>query len=132
MCYAAIAKTISFLLCIVFRPARWAAWFNVRIPSFDRVTGSSGSIFFLKSKRRCFSKKKKNQRVATKFLTGSCRVNRAHRVFSSPIFSSTRPGSSPGSAGPESTRRAGPSFKSMLLCYSFLDETLTFLCQIIS
>ena len=59
MCYAAIAKTISFLLCIVFRPARWAAWFNVRIPSFDRVTGSSGSIFFLKSKRRCFSKKKK-------------------------------------------------------------------------
>ena len=35
------------------------------------------SIFFLKkiSKRRRFSKKNKNQRVATGFLTGSCRVN---------------------------------------------------------
>jgi hypothetical protein len=48
---------------------------------FDWITGSSGSIFLKKkSKRHHFSKKNKNQRVATGFLIGS------HRVFSSPVF----------------------------------------------
>jgi hypothetical protein len=32
------------------------------------------SIFF-KSKQRCFSKKNKNKRVATRFLIGFCRAN---------------------------------------------------------
>jgi len=37
---------------LVFRPGR----FKVRVPGFDRVNGSSGSIFF-KSKQYRFSKK---------------------------------------------------------------------------
>jgi hypothetical protein len=43
----------------------------------DPVTKSPGSIFFKKSKRHRFSKKKKNksQRVATEFLTKPCQVN---------------------------------------------------------
>jgi hypothetical protein len=48
-------------------------WFKVRVSGFDWVTGLPGSIFFLKSKRRRFSKK--NQWVATGFLIGSCWVN---------------------------------------------------------
>jgi hypothetical protein len=41
-------------------------------------------------------KKNKSQRVCHRVLTGSAG---SHRVFPSPVFSSTRPGSSPGSAG---------------------------------
>ena len=62
-------------------------WSKARVPGFDRVTGSSESILFLKSKRRCFSKKKKSQQVATGFLTGFCRVNLSGQPsFSFPQF----------------------------------------------
>jgi len=55
--------------------------------------------FFLKSKRRRFSKKKiKSQRVAIRFLTGlPGQPVGSHRVFYF-IFFSTRPGSSSGLA----------------------------------
>jgi hypothetical protein len=61
-----------------------------------------------------FSKKKtnKSQQVATWFLIEFCRANRVGRVMTFPIFSSTRPGSSPESAG--LTRRVGPGFKTIL------------------
>jgi hypothetical protein len=72
-------------------------------PGFGRVTGSAGSIFFLKKlKRRRFSKKtkkNKSQWVCNRVLAGSYRVSRVTPGFSFPVFSSTRPGSSPGSAG---------------------------------
>jgi hypothetical protein len=82
---------------------------------FRILIGSPGcpSQLFFKSKRRCFSKKNKSQRVAIRFLTGSCQVTGStgsHRVFSFPIFSSTRPGFSPGS-----TRQAEPGFKTIFL-----------------
>jgi hypothetical protein len=58
--------------------------FKTRVPGFDRVTGL---VFFKKSKRRRFSKKKK----VNGFVIGSCRVNlrRVSRVtpgFSFPCF----------------------------------------------
>jgi len=59
------------------------------------------NLGFKKSKRRRFSKNK-SQRVATGFFTESCQVNRvagSHHVFSSPVFSSTRPGFNFGSVG---------------------------------
>jgi hypothetical protein len=57
-------------------------------------------IFFKKNQNDVvLVKKNKNQRVATGFLIGSCQVVKSLRVFPSTIFSSTRPGSSPGSAG---------------------------------
>ena len=134
-------------------PARSKA----RVLGFDRV-GQVNPYFKKNSKRRRFSKK--NQRVATRFLTGFCRVNLSgrlghtgsipilkkikndivlvkkkwstgcnlvfdrvlpgqptgstgsHRVMTFLIFSSTRPGSSPGS-----TRRAGPGFKTMVYIF---------------
>jgi hypothetical protein len=54
-------------------------------------------FFIKKSKRSRFSKKKKKQKST------SCNwvfdwVAGSHQVFSSPVFSSTRPGSSPKSA----------------------------------
>jgi hypothetical protein len=62
----------------------------VQDSDFDRVIGS---IFLKKSKRHCFSKKNKSQRVATRFLTGSYRVNwiagstsRVTQGFSFPCF----------------------------------------------
>jgi hypothetical protein len=101
---------------IVFRPGLMAG--PVQSSGFDQVTGLAGSNFFLKKSKRCrFSKKKnKNQRVATEFLTGSCHVNwvagstGSHRVFSYPIFSSTRPGSSLGSVGSR-VDPPGPAWK---------------------
>jgi hypothetical protein len=96
---------------IVFRPGLMAG--PVQGSGFDRV-----KFFFFKKSKRCrFSKKKnKNQRVATEFLTGSCHVNwvagstGSHRVFSYPIFSSTRPGSSLGSVGSR-VDPPGPAWK---------------------
>ena len=55
------------------------------------LTRSSRSIFFKKSKRHRFSKKKIQK------STGCNRV--FNRVFPPLVFSSTRPGSNPGSAG---------------------------------
>jgi len=59
----------------------------------------TGSIFFLKkSKRRRFSKKKKVNRLQPSFLPGLAGSIGSRQIFPYPIFSSTRPGSSPGSA----------------------------------
>jgi len=93
----------SLLLCsIVFSPASWPARSKTRVPGFDRVIRLVGSIFFYINQNDVVLVKKK--------LMGCNRV--FDRVFSYPIFSSTRPGSSTGSA--RSTRRAGPGFKTML------------------
>jgi hypothetical protein len=72
------------------------------------------NFYFKKnSKRRRFSykkKKNKSQRVATGFLNESPgQPAGSHRVVAYAIFSSTRPGSIPGS-----TRRAGPGFKTLM------------------
>jgi hypothetical protein len=83
-------------------------------PGHRVLAGSAGSIPILKKIQNgvVLVKKKKSQRVATRFLTGFCRVAGqpagSHRVMAYAIFSSTRPGSSPGS-----TRRAGPGFKTL-------------------
>jgi hypothetical protein len=83
-------------MVIVLRPGPVAD--PVQDPTgFDRVTGSAGLVLFLKKlKRRHFSKKKKTK--VNGFATGlPGQPAGSHRVFSSPVFSSTRPGSSPGS-----------------------------------
>ena len=115
---------ISQFSDLVWQPAR----FKVRVIGFDRVTGSSGSIFFLnqndivlvkktKINGLQLGKKNKNQRVATGFLTGSCWVNPPgqmdHTGFFLPLFF-LQPGSVLA-RGPGSTRWAGPSFKTILL-----------------
>jgi hypothetical protein len=73
-------------------PAR----FKARVPGFDRV--GRVNFYFKKFQKDVVLVKKKNksQRVATGFLTGSAG---SYRVMAYAIFSSTRPGSSPGSAG---------------------------------
>ena len=72
------------------------------------------SQFFFKSKRRYFSKKTKVNELQPGFwpdLAGSSgQPAGSHRVFPFPIFSSSRPGSSPGS-----TRQAEPGFKTIFL-----------------
>ena len=73
----------------------------VQDPGFDRVARVN---FFFKSKRCRFSKKKKSTGCNRVFG----QVAGLHRVFPSPVFSSTRPDSSPGS-----TRQAGLDFKTM-------------------
>jgi hypothetical protein len=61
-------------------------------PGFRVLTGSI--LIFKKIQNGVvLVKKKKTQRVTTGFLTGFCRVS---RVMAYAIFSSTRPGSSPG------------------------------------
>jgi hypothetical protein len=67
------------------------------------------SIFFLNQNDVVLFKKQKStgcNQVFDRVLPGQ--PAGSHRVFHSPIFSSTWPGSSP-----ESTRRAGPGFKTM-------------------
>ena len=88
-------------LTIVLRPARSKA----QVPGFDRV-----SFFFFKSKRCRFSKKKKKSTGLQPGLARSTR--RISRVFPYPVFSSTRPSSSP-----ESTRRAGFQNYGFNYCY---------------
>ena len=60
----------------------------IRLPGFDWIIRLSGSIFFFKSKRCHFSKKNKNQRVTTKFLTGSTGSSGqpGHTGFFIPLF----------------------------------------------
>jgi hypothetical protein len=73
----------------------WSVQFKTGVSSFNRVIGSLGLIFFKKSKRRRFSKKNKNQRIVTGFLTGSYQVNRVILGFSFLYFFSTPLGSQP-------------------------------------
>jgi hypothetical protein len=87
------------------------AWFNARVLGFDRVS------FFLKSKRRHFSKKKKTK--VNGFAAESYRVNPpsqpGHIGFSlPPFFLQPDPVPAPDRPGPGSTCRAGPGFKTML------------------
>jgi hypothetical protein len=70
-------KSSIAVLIIVFRPVLWPVQFKARILSFDRVIW----VNYLKKK------KKKQKSIGY------------NRVFSFPVFSSTRPGSSPGLAG---------------------------------
>jgi hypothetical protein len=83
---------------MVFRPGPVQYSGSRFWPGHQVLTGSPGhpGYFFLKSIRRRFSKKNKSQLAATRFLTWS---TRSHQVFSFPIFSWTRPGSSLESSG---------------------------------
>jgi len=83
-------------LTIVLRPARSKA----QVPGFDRV-----SFFFLNQNDVVLVKKKKSTGLQPGLARSTRRIS---RVFPYPVFSSTRPSSSP-----ESTRRAGPGFKTM-------------------
>ena len=62
-----------------------------------------GQFFFFKNQNDAVlvkqkTKKNKSQRVCNRVLLGQPAGSvRSHRVFSSPVFSSTRPDSSPGS-----------------------------------
>jgi len=88
-------------------------------PGFRVLAGSpglTGSILFKKNQNDVvLVKKNKSQRVCHRVLTGSpgrpAGSAGSHRVFPSPVFSSTRPVS-----GPRSARRAGPGFKTMPKC----------------
>ena len=86
--------------------------FQTRLGSWI-LTGSPGhpGQFFFNQNDVILVKKTKNksQRVATGFLTGSCRVCRVTLDFFFPCFSLTRPGSSP-----ESPARLGQGFKTMV------------------
>jgi hypothetical protein len=62
-------------LTIVLRPARSKA----QVPGFDRVTGSAGSVLFLKKNQNDVVLEKKSQWVCNRVLIGSCRVNRVAR-----------------------------------------------------
>jgi hypothetical protein len=62
------------------------ARFNIWILSFDWVTGLAGLIFFINQNDIILVKRNKNQRVTTRFLTESCRINRATLGFSYPFF----------------------------------------------
>jgi len=77
--------------------------------------GRPGQFFFFKSKRCRFSKKIKQKSTGRNrvFDWVNWVVGSTHRVFPSPIFSSTQPDSSPRRSGSGSTRRAGPGFKTM-------------------
>jgi len=84
------------------------AWvtFRTKVLRPGPVQGSGsgfwpGQFFKKKSKRRRFSKKKKQKSTGlSPGLAGSPgRPAGSHRVFPSPVFSSTWPGSGPGSAG---------------------------------
>jgi hypothetical protein len=58
--------------------ARWLTRPKAQVPGFDQVIGSPESILiFLKNQNDVVLVKKKNksQRVATEFLTRSCRVS---------------------------------------------------------
>jgi hypothetical protein len=82
---------------IVFRPSSVEGPSSEFWPGHRVLTRSFGSIFFNQNDA-VLVKKNKSQQVATEFFTGSYRVNRvagSHRVFSSPVFSSTRSCSSP-------------------------------------
>jgi hypothetical protein len=66
------------------------------------LTGLAGLNFFFKKSNDVVLIKNKSQRVATRFLTGSCwvaRLTRLYKVFSYFFFFSIRLDSSPGSAG---------------------------------
>jgi hypothetical protein len=100
---------LKFLI-IVFRPGLVQGpgsgfWSGHRIARVN---------FFFKSKRRYFSKKTKVNELQPGFwpdLAGSSgQPAGSHRVFPFPIFSSSRPGSSPGS-----TCQAEPGFKTIFL-----------------
>jgi len=84
------------------------------------LTGSTGSIPVLNknSKRHRFSKKKVN-RLQPGFWLGFAGSSGSHRVMAYSIFSSTRLGSSPESAGSRVSRvtgrPAGPGFKTIVL-----------------
>jgi hypothetical protein len=92
------------------------------------LTGSAGSILLKKNQNDVVLVKKKQKKTkANGFVTGSWpglarsagspgRPAGSHRVFPSPVFSSTRPGSGPGS-----TRRAGPGFKTIISPLKFLN-----------
>jgi hypothetical protein len=94
---------------------------------FDRVTESSGSIFFLNQNNIVLVKKKQKSRVAIGFSTRSCRVNPpGHTGFFLPLFF-LQPGPVPA-PGPGSTRRAGfqnyaPSFMLLVFFIIILKET---------
>jgi len=82
--------------------------FKTRVPGFDRVTGL---VFFKKSKRRRFSKKKKSQRVCNRVLPGQPPPGQPGNTgfFLSLFFLQPGPVPAPGRPGPGSSHRAGPA-----------------------
>jgi hypothetical protein len=73
------------------------------------------NFIFFKLKWLRFSKKKKSQRVATRFLTGFCRAGSPSHTgfFLSLFFLQPGPVPAPDLPGPGSTRRAGLGFKTI-------------------
>jgi len=87
-----------------------------------KILTELAGLFFLKSKRRRFSKKtkkNKNQRVCNQVLTGSCRVNPSDHTgfFLPPFFLQLCPVPAPGRPDPGSTCQTGSDFKT-------IDETI--------
>jgi hypothetical protein len=74
---------------LVLDPVRFKIW----VSSFDRVIGSFRSKTILKIKNEVVLVKQKST-DCNRVLSGQ--PTRSHQVFSSLVFSSTRPGSSPG------------------------------------
>ena len=105
----------GYLWTIVFRPG------PVQGSGSGFWLGLPGQIFFLKNNVVLVKKQKSTgcNQVFDRVLPGQP-VGSAgsHRVFPSPIFSSTRPGSSPGS-----TRQAGPVLK--LCCGLTIDLVIS-------
>jgi hypothetical protein len=74
---------------LVLDPVRFKIW----VSNFDRVIGSFRSKTILKNKNEVVLVKQKST-DCNRVLSGQ--PTRSHQVFSSLVFSSTRPGSSPG------------------------------------
>jgi len=114
----------SVLYSIVLRPGPMAG--PVRGPGFgfwrDHRVGRVNSLFLKKSKRRHFSKKKKQKSTGcNRFLTRFCRVSRVNlpghpshtESWLFLFFFQPDPVPVPGRSGPGSTRRVGPGFKTI-------------------
>jgi len=104
---------ITTMLVYIYTQFLNPAWSKARVPGFDRVTRSAGSISILKKIQNdvVLVKKTKVNELQPGFWPGFA-GSTGSWLF---LFFSTRPGSSPGS-----TRRAGPGFKTMVLHYPFL------------
>jgi len=100
---ASMSTQLPMVLIIVLRPdpvqdpgSRF--WSGHRVGRVSFFFLNQNDVILIKK-----TKKNKSQRVCNQVLTGSsgqlARSARSHRVFPSSIFSSTRPSSSPGSAG---------------------------------
>ena len=115
------SDSVDFLT-IVLRPSPgsgfWLGHRVGRVNSFFKKKNQNDVVLVKKNKTK---KKQKSTGLQPGLagLTGSpgqlAGSARSHRVFSSLVFSSTSPVPTPGRPGLETTRRAGPGFKTMFL-----------------